>query len=148
MEKSIVAGDSITSIATILGRSRITIYSEIKRGSVVQIRQGKACIVYVADSGQLTYEQRRLGSFNAMKLGNIEPFICWIEERVYKDHWSFDAAIIGKTITVDNGLEFADISELEDEILSIYFAHSYSAWERGSNERHNGLFRRFIPKGK
>ena len=93
MEKSIVAGDSITSIVTILGRSRITIYSEIKRGSVVQIRQGKACIVYVVDSGQLTYEQRRLGSFNAMKLGNIEPFICWIEERVYKDHWSFDAAI-------------------------------------------------------
>ena len=88
MEKSIVAGDSITSIVTILGRSRITIYSEIKRGSVVQIRQGKACIVYVVDSGQLTYEQRRLGSFNAMKLGNIEPFICWIEERVYKDHWS------------------------------------------------------------
>ena len=88
MEKSIVAGDSITSIVTILGRSRITIYSEIKRGSVVQIRQGKACIVYVVDSGQLTYEQRRLGSFNAMKLGNIEPFICWIGESVYKDHWS------------------------------------------------------------
>ena len=57
MEKSIVAGDSITSIATILGCSRITIYLEIKRGSVIQIRQGKACIVYVADSGQLTYEQ-------------------------------------------------------------------------------------------
>ncbi len=66
-------------------RTHIGQYSEIKRGSVVQIRQGKACIVYVADSGQLTYEHRRIGSFNAMKLGNIEPFICWIEERVYKD---------------------------------------------------------------
>ena len=53
-----------------------------------------------------------------------------------------------KTITADNGLEFADISDLEDEILSIYFARTYSAWERGSNERHNGLLRRFIPKGK
>lgn len=53
-----------------------------------------------------------------------------------------------KTITVDNGLEFALISELEDEILSIYFAHLYSAWKRGSNERYNCLFRRFIPKGK
>lgn len=42
-----------------------------KTRSVVQIRQGKACIVYVADSGQLTYEQRRIGSFNAMKLDNI-----------------------------------------------------------------------------
>lgn len=55
---------------------------------------------------------------------------------------------IYKAITADNGLEFADISELEDEILSIYFAHPYSAWERGSNERHNGLFRRFISKGQ
>ena len=54
-------------------RTHIGQYSEIKRGSVVQIRQGKACIVYVADSGQLTYEQRRIGSFNAMKLDNIGP---------------------------------------------------------------------------
>ena len=45
-------------------------------------------------------------------------------------------------------MEFANIFELEDEILSIYFAQPYSAWERSSNERHNSLFRRFIPKGK
>ena len=56
--------------------------------------------------------------------------------------------LLCKTITADNGLEFADISDLEDEISSIYFARPYSAWERGSNERHNGLLRRFIPKGK
>ena len=31
--------------------------------------------------------------------------------------------------------------------MSIYFARPYSAWERGSNERHNGLLRRCIPKG-
>ena len=44
-----------------------------------------------------------------------------------------------KTITADNGLEFSAISNLENETLSIYFARLYSAWERGSNERHNGL---------
>ena len=32
--------------------------------------------------------------------------------------------------------------------LEIYFSHPYSAWERWTNERHNGLSRRFIPKGK
>ena len=92
VEKRIAAGDSVTAIATVLGRST-TIYTELKRGSVVQIRQGKACIVYVADSGQLTYEQQRLGSFNTMKFGSIESFILWVEEKVLKEHWSFDAAV-------------------------------------------------------
>lgn len=48
---------------------------------------------------------------------------------------------------IDNREEFADISTLENESLSIYFARPYSAWEWRSNERHNGLLRRFIPKG-
>lgn len=85
VEKSIAAGDSVTAIATVLGRSRTTIYTELKRGSVVQIRQGKACLVYLADSGQLTYEQQRLGSFNTMKLGFIEFFILWIEKKYVKN---------------------------------------------------------------
>ena len=39
------------------------------------------------------------------------------------------------------------IGDLETDNLNIYFAHPYFAWERGSNERHNGLLCRFIPKG-
>ena len=93
IEKRIAAGDSVTDIATVLGRSRTTIYTELKRGSVVQIRQGKARLVYLADLGQLTYEQQYLGSFNTMKLGSIESFILWVEEKVCKEHWSFDAAV-------------------------------------------------------
>lgn len=55
---------------------------------------------------------------------------------------------IFKTITADNGLEFAELSSLETEAdTKVYFAHPYSSWERGTNERHNGLIRRFIPKG-
>ena len=30
----------------------------------------------------------------------------------------------------------------------VYFAHPYTSCEKGSAERHNGLIRRFIPKGK
>lgn len=52
---------------------------------------------------------------------------------------------IFKSITADNGSEF---SNLNSHGIKVYFAHPYSAWERGTNERHNGLVRRFIPKGK
>jgi len=54
-----------------------------------------------------------------------------------------------KTITSDNGSEFAELSlAVQDEDTSVYFTHSYCSSERGTNERHNGLIRRFIPKGK
>jgi len=53
-----------------------------------------------------------------------------------------------QTITFDNGTEFAGHKALQ-EILntSIYFAHPYHSWERGTNENTNGLVRRFFPKG-
>lgn len=54
-----------------------------------------------------------------------------------------------KSITGDNGSEFADLSILEsDTTTKIYFTHPYSSFEKGTNGRHNGLIRRFIPKGK
>lgn len=59
-----------------------------------------------------------------------------------------------KTITFDNGVEFLDWESLEESSLwqgqrraQVYFAHPYSAWERGTNENHNRIIRRFIPKG-
>jgi len=61
---------------------------------------------------------------------------------------------IFKTITVDNGVEFLDFKALERSLgnpdckrVKIYYAHPYSAWERGTNENANKLIRRFIPKG-
>jgi len=53
-----------------------------------------------------------------------------------------------KTITGDNGSEFADLSLLEDGTLKVYFTHPYSSWEKGTNECHNRMLRRFIPNGK
>ena len=54
-----------------------------------------------------------------------------------------------KTITSDNGLEFSSLSKIETfSDTKVYFTHPYSSFERGCNERHNGLIRRFIPKGK
>jgi len=58
-----------------------------------------------------------------------------------------------KSITFDNGGEFLGWQNIENSILNnqkrtlVYFAHPYSAWERGTNENQNRMIRRFIPKG-
>lgn len=58
-----------------------------------------------------------------------------------------------KSITCDNGPEFMDAVGMERSCLTkrnrttVYYAHPYSACERGSNENANGIIRRFIPKG-
>ena len=61
---------------------------------------------------------------------------------------------IFKTITVDNGSEFADADGIERSArrkdakrTTVYYCHPYSSWERGSNERQNGMIRRKHPKG-
>lgn len=60
-----------------------------------------------------------------------------------KLHYGDNFCKIFKSITADNGSEFADLSKIPTRI---FFAHPY--WERGTNERQNGLVRFFIPKGK
>lgn len=58
-------------------------------------------------------------------------------------------AALRKTLTVDNGKEFAAFKELEQELgLSVYFTHPYSAWERATNENTNGLLRQYFPRRK
>lgn len=60
-----------------------------------------------------------------------------------------------KTITADNGSEFLDFERLEKSVCrgrpgkrtKVYYAHPYSAYERGSNENMNRIIRRFVPKG-
>ena len=67
----------------------------------------------------------------------------------YKDKFS----LIFKSITVDNGVEFLDMAGLEKSVYdklskrtTIYYAHPYCSWERGSNENNNKLIRKFIKK--
>jgi len=52
-----------------------------------------------------------------------------------------------KSITMDNGLEFAEHLKLKDLQIQTYFADPYSSYQRGTNEHFNGIFRRFYKKG-
>ena len=55
---------------------------------------------------------------------------------------------ICKTITFDNGGEFAGHEEIQKALeCDVFFAKPYHSWERGLNENTNGLLRRFFPKG-
>ena len=68
------------------------------------------------------------------------------------------AAIIGllgslpkmlrRTITADNGKEFAGFAEVDAAVgCRTYFANPHAPWERGANENTNGLLRDWFPKG-
>jgi IS30 family transposase len=57
------------------------------------------------------------------------------------------AKAVVRTITVDNGKEFAAHKVLSKNLKAqVYFAHPYSAFERGANENINGLIRQYLPK--
>ena len=57
-----------------------------------------------------------------------------------------------RSITTDNGSEFLRYEELRQSIhggirFEVYYCHSYAAWEKGTNENHNRMIRRWFPKG-
>lgn len=278
IERRLRLGASISSIASDLQRSRTTIYYEIKRGTVNQLKKDKLVSLYFAETGQLVYEKTRAGSFSRLKINKAIAFLKWakykiqgpskwsidacvgvarkeklftsdmmictktlynyvheglflpildfpcivkrkrtryiqrtrkrnlglsiddrsslVDERTEFGHWEvdtirgkkgkhepvlvtlaerktrfniqlladsastndvtktivrwLDTMVIGsvKSITADNGSEFANLTEGCRLVCPVYFAHPNSPWQRGTNERHNGLLRRFIPKGK
>ena len=69
-------------------------------------------------------------------------------ERKYGKYFSR----IFKTITVDNGTEFANTLGMQfspytkRKRTAVYYCHPYSSYERGTNENYNRLLRRFIQK--
>lgn len=63
-----------------------------------------------------------------------------------------DFRIKFKSITTDNGTEFMKYELLQESIhggkrFDLYYCHSYAAWEKGTNENHNKMIRRWFPKG-
>ena len=101
----------------------------------------------------LVLSERKTREELIFKLSNKtqEEVICCINklERKYGSRFSNKF----KTITCDNGCENLDFKGIEKSIrkkghrTKVYYAHPFSAWERGTNENTNKLIRRFIPKG-
>lgn len=52
-----------------------------------------------------------------------------------------------KTITFDQGSEFAAYRELEQQHeRKVYYCEAHSPWQKGSNENMNGRLRRYLPR--
>lgn len=81
------------------------------------------------------------------QLDFLQPLHVLAVGPVASGHRNLHQQQVFKTITVDNGSEFADFAQVEQWSTYVYFAHSYTSWERPQNECHNGLFRAFVPKG-
>lgn len=70
-----------------------------------------------------------------------------------ENRWGEMFKTVFKSITVDNGTEFAYCAELERSAIGegkrtkMYYCHPYSSWERGTNEVTNKMVRRRVPKG-
>lgn len=69
-----------TEIAKRLGRDRVTIYREIKRGTTIQVKGTKTIEVYLADTGQAVYEKNRQNSYPKKKARFSNRFFYMIEK--------------------------------------------------------------------
>lgn len=100
------------------------------------------------DNALLTLIERKTRNYYAIKIDDQEHDS--VDYAINKLRHSFGELFpqVFKTITSDNGSEFSNLSSCLENITDVYFARPYASYERGSNERHNGLLRRYIPKGK
>lgn len=109
--------------------------------TVVGHRNGKESVV-------LTLVEKVTDFYLAIKIPGKDSDSVMAAIEVLKEEFGAEYfPQIFRTITADNGNEFSRLSELEALGVGIFFAHPYSSWERAQNERHNRLFRRYLPKG-
>jgi len=95
--------------------------------------------------GAVTLVERKSGYLLLGKVANLQAATV---RQAAARRYATTPPGLRKSLTLDNGKEFAEHEQLELEAaLRIYFAKPYSAWQRGLNENTNGLIRQFFPKG-
>ena len=113
---------------------------------VVSCRGGHKCLLVLTERVTRQEIMRLIPDKTA---GSVVRALNTIERKYGK---LFQAVF--KSITVDNGSEFADCAGLEQSVLKkrakrtkMYYCHPYCSSERGSNEKQNQMIRRKFPKG-
>ena len=95
--------------------------------------------------GAVTLVERKSGY---LLMGGVQDLRAATVRGVAANLYSTVPPRLRKTLTLDNGKEFAEHELLAAQTgLKIYFAMPYCAWQRGTNENTNGLIRQYFPKG-
>lgn len=69
-----------------------------------------------------------------------------VMEKIHKKFERLPTKMV-KTITFDQGCEFADHQYIENKMdCDVYYCETHSPWQKGSNENMNGWLRRYLPK--
>jgi IS30 family transposase len=96
-------------------------------------------------SGLVTMVDRKSGYVRIRKTANLKSATT---RRAARRSLRDLPETLRRTMTLDNGKEFAEHQQLAEDLeLDIYFAKPYASWQRGTNEHTNGLLRQFFPKG-
>ena len=115
---------------------------------------GYSCRKKGTNTVLLVLTERKTREGKIRKIKNKSQY-CVVKEldKIVRKIGSKEFRRLFQTITCDNGCKNLDFVGIERSVLTkknrtkVYYAHPYSAWERGSNENANKLIRRFIPKG-
>lgn len=94
-----------------------------------------------------TIVERLTGCYISLKIDEKTTNAVYFAMKKLKNMFGDKFSQVFKSITTDNGSEFADFSKFEEFGTKIYFANPYSSWERPINERTNRILRKFIKKG-
>ena len=109
--------------------------------TVVGKRNGKEAVI-------LTLLEKKTQHYLAIRIpGKTSEAVSAAMQKLREDFGEPFFSQIFKTITVDNGPEFADFAQTEQFGTKVYFAHPYTSWERAQDEQENGMLRRYVPKG-
>ena len=134
-----------------------TLYNEVWAGKLsltatelpeaLKRKQHKASLARENKAVVLSLLEKKTENYIAMRIPGKDSASVLDAMRQLKEEYGDRFGQVFKTITVDNGSEFSGFAQVESWGSKVFFAHPYTSWERPQNERHNGLFRAFVPKG-
>lgn len=116
------------------------VFGHFELDTVIGTRNGKhECLM------TLTERKTRFEIIFKIKFKNSEEVVNKFNQ--IKDFMKSNYNKVFKSITTDNGSEFADfLGIIKDSNTKIFFCHPYCSGEKGTNEKHNSIIRYFIPK--